>query len=878
MKDGFVNKKYEEFYSKYGYMPSMFNPYNCSEINDYSPTMTTKCGSTTSSSTVLIKEDNTNKIIREIIPQQVRVRKYEVDVVTLKKVLREAKNNSKLTNNEISNKLNKPKTLVDHWFRNDSCFSIPDEDTWFELKKLLNIQTDEFDKSITTFEIRDGVYDKSNRVYDSSGIAPTLTCASAENERYMVEVRNMSEPKLVGGVGEINFGKQYRQGNRIYDANEIAMCLMAQPVGNAGGYSYLYQVKNKGIDNMWNNNLEKLNFEMEEKEIWRDVVGYEGLYQVSNYGNVKSLSREVNNGNGTYFTKEKILKPMENHKGYLGVELQDKWHFIHRIVATTFIENPENKPQVNHIDCDKKNNRVENLEWCTNSENQIHAYKNGLNVRSDNAGRPKQKIMQLDMNDNLIKIYESIADAEKETGIKNISYVINGKRKKAGGFKWKKYSEFKIKMADFFSGIGALHQSLKELGISVEVTALSEIDIDATISYAAGHIDNFKDLEFEYPSDEEMRGWLMDRNIGYSYEKGKSSVPRMKKEKLKLAYKASYLLNNLGDISKINYEEMEDFDLMNFSFSCTDLSNAGKQRGMKNEDGTPTRSGLYVYGMKAIRIKKPKYIMIENVKGLIQKKFIEDFYSIISELEECGYNCYYPTKEDKKGNKLPTCLNSKDFGIPQNRERIFVIAIRKDIDTKTFEFPIGKDYGIRLKDVLEDQVDEKYYLSDEIQKRFKSNGNILGDIGFIMKGDCGKKHQSNTVYHEYGYSRTLTAVDYKSPEMVLTNGAIRGRYNENDEIEQQLELRNDGVTNTLTTVEKDNVIVKNVSFNNKSEIRIRKLTPLECWRLMGFRDEAFYNAQELGISDSQLYKEAGNSIVVNVLYYIFKNLFKEYIK
>lgn len=758
-------------------------------------------------------------------------------------------------------------------------------------------------------------FDKSNRVYDSSGIAPTLTCASAENERYVVEVRNMSEPKLVGGVGEINFGKQYRQGNRIYDANEIAMCLMAQPVGNAGGYSYLYQVKNKGIDNMWNNNLEKLNFEMKEKEIWRDVVGYEGLYQVSNYGNVKSLSREVNNGNGTYFTKEKILKPMENHKGYLGVELQDKWHFIHRIVATTFIENPENKPQVNHIDCDKKNNRVENLEWCTNSENQIHAYKNGLNVRSDNAGRPKQKIMQLDMNDNLIKIYESIADAEKETGIKNISYVINGKRKKAGGFKWKKYSEFKIKMADFFSGIGALHQSLKELGISVEVTALSEIDIDATISYAAGHIDNFKDLEFEYPSDEEMRGWLMDRNIGYSYEKGKSSVPRMKKEKLKLAYKASYLLNNLGDISKINYEEMEDFDLMNFSFSCTDLSNAGKQRGMKNEDGTPTRSGLYVYGMKAIRIKKPKYIMIENVKGLIQKKFIEDFYSIISELEECGYNCYYPTKEDKKGNKLPICLNSKDFGIPQNRERIFVIAIRKDVDTKTFEFPIGKDYGVRLKDVLEDQVDEKYYLSDEIQKRFKSNGNILGDIGFIMKGDCGKKHQSNTVYHEYGYSRTLTAVDYKSPEMVLTNGAIRGRYNENGEIEQQLELRNDGVTNTLTTVEKDNVIVKNNELTKigcigadsqgnrvydtngisctqvgqaggldaktglyEDKFRIRKLTPLEAWRLMGFRDEAFYKAQELGVSDSQLYKQAGNSIVVNCLYYIFKNLFKEYIK
>jgi len=237
------------------------------------------------------------------------------------------------------------------------------------------------------------------------------------------------------------------------------------------------------------------------------------------------------------------------------------------------------------------------------------------------------------------------------------------------------------------------------------------------------------------------------------------------------------------------------------------------------------------------------------------------------------------------------------------------------IDTKTFEFPIGKDHGVRLKHMLEDQVDEKYYLSDEIQKKFKANGNISGDIGYIMKGDCGRKHQSNTVYHEDGYSRTLTAVDYKSPEMVLTNGAIRGRYNSDGKIEQQLELRNDGVTNTLTTVEKDNVIVEDTNKLNmlgmldikgndcirrvygddglcptittmegenrqpkiESNFRIRKLTPLECWRLQGFRDESFCKAQELGVSDSQLYKQAGNSITVNVLYYIFKNLFKEYI-
>lgn len=501
----------------------------------------------------------------------------------------------------------------------------------------------------------------------------------------------------------------------------------------------------------------------------------------------------------------------------------------------------------------------------------------------------------------------------------NILEYKNKSKNKKGKNMWKneltKYDFVmeEVRVFDVFAGIGALHQSLKDLGVPIKITSLSEIDVDATISYAASHIKNFKDLEFKYPSDDEMRKWLIDRNIGYSYEKDKSSIPRMKKDKLKIAYKSSVLLNNLGDIANINYEKIPDFDLMNFSFSCTDISNSGKQKGMKNADGTPTRSGLYIYGIKAIRVKKPKYIMIENVKGLIQKKFIDDFYSIVNELEEIGYNCYYPTKEDKKGNKIPTCLNAKDFGIPQNRERIFVIAIRKDIDTKTFEFPVGRDYGIRLKDVLEDQADEKYYLSPEIQNKISNwkayqrpFENVLGEnstsptitargagehhSGMVLVGEglkektnlesdkiiCEQRSDEGLRFFKDNICGTLRTIDACGDKRVIENGAIRGRYNENGKIEQQLELRNDGVTNTLTTVEKDNVIVKNVSFNNKSEIRIRKLTPLECWRLMGFRDEAFYKAQELGISDSQLYKQAGNSIVVNVLYAIFYNLFKDY--
>lgn len=666
---------------------------------------------------------NTNKIIREIIPQKVRVRKYEVDVIALKELLREAKKSSGLTNKSISNKLNQPKTLVEHWFRNDNCFSIPDEVIWFDLKKLLDIKTDRFDKSIMTFEIRDGIFDKANRVYDSNGIAPTLTCVGVENERYKVyEDRNE-----IIRCGQVS--KKGSQAGMVYDSEGLFPTVCACTHGYAIGNILDNKLINKG-DNMWNNNLKKLNFKMDE-----------------------------------------------------------------------------------------------------------------------------------------------------------------------------------IRIFDVFAGIGALHQSLKELGVPVRVTNLSEIDIDSIISYAGGHIDNFKKLDFNYPSEEKMKKYLMDRNIGYNFEKKKSSISRIKLDKLKLVYKASIMLNNLGDISKVDYDKIEDFDLMNMSFPCTDISNAGQQKGMKNEDGTPTRSGLYIYSIKAVRAKKPKYVMIENVKALIQKKFIEDFYSVISELEECGYNCYYPTKEDKKGVK-PICLNSKDFGIPQNRERIFVIAIRKDIDTKAFEFPIGRDYGIRLKDVLEDQVNEKYYLSPEIQNKIfnwkayqRPFENVLGEnstsptitargageyhSGMILVGDglkdktnleddriiCEQRSDEGLRFFKDNICGALRTIDSCGDKRVIENGAIRGRYNEEGKVEQKLELRNDGIINTLTTVEKDNVLLE-----NKKEIRVRKLTPLECWRLQGFRDEMFYKVQELGISDTQLYKQAGNSITVNVLYYIFKNLFKEYIK
>lgn len=384
-----------------------------------------------------------------------------------------------------------------------------------------------------------------------------------------------------------------------------------------------------------------------------------------------------------------------------------------------------------------------------------------------------------------------------------------------------------------------------------------------------------------------MRQLLINMNIGWSFEKQKSCIPRLKKDKLYKVYKATMLLNNLGDVSKLDYENLPDFDLFNMSFPCTDISGSGKQKGLKNVDGTPTRSGLVKYGIEVIKAKKPKYVMIENVKALIQKKFIDDFYDIVNEIESYGYKVYYPTVEDNKGNIKPTCLNAKNYGIAQNRERIFVICVRDDIDDTIDKFYEGFDSGLRLKDFLEDEVDEKYYLSQEVQDRFKLNGNKdeehneLNVVGSSIGEDCTRLGTRDITYGTNGIMSTLTATDYKQPKQIINTNIIKTECNNvekifdipkeilNDNERQRRVYCSDGISPTTLARTDSTKIIDN--------IKIRKLTPKECWRLMGFTDEQFDKAKELGISDSQLYKQAGNSIVTNCLYYIFKELFKNYI-
>jgi len=305
---------------------------------------------------------------------------------------------------------------------------------------------------------------------------------------------------------------------------------------------------------------------------------------------------------------------------------------------------------------------------------------------------------------------------------------------------------------------------------------------------------------------------------------------------------------NLGDITKVDETKLDNFDLMTYAFPCQDISVAGYKKGITES----TRSGLLFEALRILKHKKPKYAIAENVKSLVGKRFKGDFDNLLEKLDSYGYNNYWKV------------LNAKDFGIPQNRERVFIISIRKDVDDGKFEFPEGQELAIRLKDILEEQVEEKYYLSEKMLEKFYFNckKNVVGEID-----NCNFK-QERLVYSPEAYAPTITSLGSNKTIKILLCGNldIKG----NDQIKRV--YNSEGIGPTLTTMGGGHREPKIVEFN--PNMRIRKLTPKECWRLMGFDDEDIQKCIDVRISNTQLYKMAGNSIVVDVLEAIFNKLIK----
>lgn len=327
-----------------------------------------------------------------------------------------------------------------------------------------------------------------------------------------------------------------------------------------------------------------------------------------------------------------------------------------------------------------------------------------------------------------------------------------------------------------------------------------------------------------------------------------------------------YKDRNFGDISKIDWENVP-VDLFTYSFPCTDISSAGQQKGL--EEGSGTRSGLLWECKKAIELKRPKYLLMENVKALTQKKFLPYLHKWHSFLTEMGYT------------NFTQILNSKNFGVPQNRERVFMVSILGDA---WFDFPKPFQSDKKLKDLLDENVDDRYYLSQRCLSSFIRKNEIQREKGngFTFKptnGDCIAKtiltHPNDRLCDNYIIEPLEPNV--LTPKRTEYGKKMRKAYENGDFKESRhnmtiLEPRTDGISNTIITVQKDNLLYEPI--NNKC-FRIRKLTEKECFRLMDVSDENINKIQNSGISKTQQYKMAGNSIVVNVLYFIFKNLFKQ---
>lgn len=275
-------------------------------------------------------------------------------------------------------------------------------------------------------------------------------------------------------------------------------------------------------------------------------------------------------------------------------------------------------------------------------------------------------------------------------------------------------TENPLRLIELFSGIGSQTQALTNIGIAHKVVAISEIDKYAIQSYEAMH----------------------------------------------------GIANNLGDIRKI--EELPDADLWTYSFPCQDISVAGKGAGIKEG----TRSGLLFEVERLLRVASekgtlPKYLLLENVKNLVSKKFKADFDKWLDFLAELGYTNYWKV------------LNAKDYGIPQNRERVFCVSIRGE--HKPFVFPKPKELTIRLRDMIDETVDERFYLKEStIRSILRSTFNSRRDS--IRPGD--------------GLANTLLARDWRGPQCVQVGEVVGGKWDKMHDISKRV-YEPDGIAPTV---------------------------------------------------------------------------------
>ena len=345
------------------------------------------------------------------------------------------------------------------------------------------------------------------------------------------------------------------------------------------------------------------------------------------------------------------------------------------------------------------------------------------------------------------------------------------------------------------------------------------------------------------------------------------------------------------DITTRNHSEVPQLDLYVAGFPCQSFSLAGKRGGFEDTRGT-----LFFNVAEFIKENQPKCFILENVKGLLSHDNGRTYQTITDVLTNGGGTLNGQIGLDSIDNGLgyhvyAKVLNSKDYGIPQNRERIFLVGFK---EFREFRFPKKMELKLRLKNLLENEVDDKYYLSDKMIKTITTpsggdwNSGKMSfntDIAKCIRANTHKMGRADTdnyiISHSLfprtsktgkGGSGHLSKTDGTS--YCVDTGCSQGveviQLNESKEsggkqpFQQKRVYDSDGLSPCLDTGSGR----RNVSTNK----RIRRLTPLECWRLQGYTDEQFYAAQKVN-SDTQLYKQAGNSITVNVMVELFKKIY-----
>ena len=482
------------------------------------------------------------------------------------------------------------------------------------------------------------------------------------------------------------------------------------------------------------------------------------------------------------------------------------------------------------------------------------------------------------------------------------------------------YPKFKIdkpiRLIEMFAGYGSQAFALKYLGIPFEHHRICE--------WAVPSIQAYKDAHFTEDNEDYSRYFTKDHIIEFLYNRGISmdynapmtleQIKRLKEEQLRTIYNNIYATHNLVNIQKTKGRDLDITEqdkyiyMLTYSFPCQDLSLAGLGKGMSRDANT--RSGMLweverILDDCSLDRCLPQILLMENVPQVIGEKNLGDFISWRGKLESLGYSNYVEV------------LNAKDYGVPQNRQRCFMVSILGDY---SYTFPNKNPLEKRLKDLLEDEVDESFYLSDKQinqvihwnaqQEPFETLGKPVSPTlttrsgayaaGMVLtsnleqdeektvgeqllrikeatkKGykeayegdgiDISSRMDTHRGTVQKGMCQTLkTSIDIGvvvKDEPIVLGGIGEKLSNNGTQWYQQDRIYDDNVAISVTTV---------CNPYYRSNLRIRKLTPKECFRLMGVRDEDYENIAKRQ-SVNKLYHLAGDSIVVDVLMAIFKNM------